>query len=288
MYTYLKAIINLPNGVKFFFLTELIIGIGGGIWGLNFNFLMKSKGFSLSEIGKIIAVSPLVTALFSLPAGYLCDRSGYKRSMIAGCASRAAAMFIAFLADSTGLIYLSRILTGIGDSFVLTSSYPYITSMVTEEKRSMVYSLLFSCMMFSSFLGSTAGGFLLKVIKDSDRYEISIIIAFIIMFVVTIMRCFLPKASVKREKGEKARIYIPRQKFLFAYLLNDFIGFISYFIGTSMLNLILRDVMKMSDSFTGITLGLSTIMSSVAVFIVPHVTSRFRGTKVGSLALWIL
>lgn len=269
MLSYLKSLRNLPNGVKYYFIMQIVMGIGSGIWNLNINYYLESRGFGTSEIGRIVAVGSVTTALFSILSGYLCDKYGYKRNIITGCILKTAAMFSLYFFIPQNTVYIILFINGIGDSMILTCSYPYITSMAEEKDKSTVYTLLFSCLMFSLFLGNTFGGFLLNYLPKVNRYENSILVSAVLTGAALIMLRMLPVTTKSRNMGVK--LYIPFQRSVLSYLFFDFLGYASYFLSYSMLNLISRDFIGIPEQSTGLVLGALSVMSSIAVFIVPPV-----------------
>jgi MFS transporter, DHA1 family, multidrug resistance protein len=278
MYLYLMSLKNLPKGVKYYLLTQVVMGIGMGIWNLNLNYYLAYRGFDTAYIGRIIAVGPISTALFSIFSGYLCDRYGFKRNMVLGCLVKTIAMLAIYISIPKNIVYISRFLNGIGDSMIFTCSYPYITALVKKEQKSMVYSLLFSCMMFSQFLGNTAGGLLLNVWTKADRYGNSILVSAIFVGIVVFMRNLIPQTPVNTANIRR-KFYIPKQKSILLYLLFDFIGFAGYFLSYSMLNLICRDSIGLPAWETGLVTGGLTVMSSIAVFVIPPITNVFGRVK---------
>ncbi|HEX9060999.1 MAG TPA: MFS transporter [Clostridia bacterium] len=286
MRSYLKSLKNLPFGVKYFFLIQIIMGIGTGIWNFNINYYLESRGFGTSEIGRIVAVGSVTTALFSILSGYLCDRYGYKKNIITGCLLKTAAMFSVYFLVPENTVYIILFINGIGDSMILTSSYPYITSMVGDEEKSTAYTLLFSCTMFSFFLGNTSGGFLLTLWSKASRYENSILVSAVLVGTALLMLRLLPGTTANRNIGIK--IYIPGQRSVLSYLFFDFMGYAGYFLSYSMLNLICRDFIGIPEHKTGLVLGALSVMSSIAVFLVPPAASKFGRVKLGMVILVVL
>ncbi|KNY29695.1 MFS transporter [Pseudobacteroides cellulosolvens] len=283
MKDYLKQIIKLPTIVKFFLLSELVMGLGMGIWNLNLNFFLSSKGLGSAEIGKIVSIGTFSTALFAIFCGYFCDRAGYKISMISGCAIKILSMLLTAAAASHTLLYTGRVLNGLGDCLIMVCIYPYITSLVSEKSRNIVYTLLFSITMLSPFFGSIASGVLYKHINS---YGSLIIISTFIAGTASLLRLILPGHL----KGNPAplKLYLPKSKFIIFYLIYEFLGYSSYFLAYSMLNLIFMDFIKISYEFTGFILGLMKLTSGVAIFLVPVIAQRFNRFNTNTAVILLL
>lgn len=281
MNEYIKQITKLPGNVKFFIFTEIIMGLGMGIWNLNLNFFLSSKGMPTDKIGSIVSVGTFSTALFALLCGYFCDRLGYRVSMILGCILKAAAMLGTVAVDSTGYLYFLRGINGLGDCFVMVCMYPYITSLVESKFRNTVYSLTFSTTMLSLFFGNVISGYLSSYLST---YKQSILVSAIIISIGALLRGFLPKVEkVTMPKG--LRIYVPKQNFVRAYLLYELLGYWGYSLLYSMMNLICRDFLNLPDQDTGLVLGSMTLASGIALFIVPVLSNKFSRTRINTTIL---
>jgi predicted MFS family arabinose efflux permease len=287
MSDYIRMILKIPKTVKLYFFTELFMGLGFGIWGLNMNFYLVSKGIDMAAIGRINAVSPLMAAAFSLFSGYFCDKYGYRKMMFTGSIIKIFTMIVTIFTGRLELLFAARAINGIGDSFILTSTYPYVLSMVHEKDKNNVYCLLFSCSLFSVFAGNVAGGFAGGFFNDGMRYVYTLLIGTGIISIAAYLRFLLPDGG-SRPEGKKAGLYIPKMKFVIRFLIFDFFGYISYFLAYSMLNLICRDIMRLTEPETGLILGLSIVMSSISNFFVPPLVARHSRHNVTSTVLIIL
>ena len=215
------------------------MGLGMGIWNLNLNFFLSSKGMGSAEIGKIVSIGTFSTALFAIFCGYFCDRAGYKISMLSGCAIKILSMLLTATAVPEILLYTARVLNGLGDCLIMVCIYPYITSLVPEKSRNMVYTLLFSITMLSPFFGSIASGVLYKHINS---YGSLIFIGTLIAGIAAALRLILP--GHLKGKPASLKLYLPKRKFILLYLLYEFFGYCSYFLAYSCLTLYLWTLLE--------------------------------------------
>lgn len=288
MCDYIKQILKLPGSVKYFILTDMIMKFGMGIWNINLNFFLASKGMSMSEIGRVVSVGSLSTAVFAVVCGLLCDKNGYKKSMLTGCGLKALAMLWTAFAKPGILLYSARSLNGLGDCFILVCAYPYITSMVRMENKNTVYSLLFATSMFSMFLGNVFAGLCLSSEGWNNGFVV-IIISACIVAAVAVLRSFLPETTAK--KSNNLKLYLPRKSYIKAYLIFDFIGYAGYFLAYSMMNIIYKEMIGLSIWSTSVVIGFSTVAASLAVFMAPPIRKKYGGVRVSTnilLALVVL
>ncbi len=267
---YIKEIIKLPGSVKFFIITEIIMGLGMGIWSLNLNFFLLSRGMLSDQIGLVVSVGTFSTAIFAIFAGGLSDSLGYKRCMLAGFLLKVLAMAGTAVVPASMLLYLLRGINGLGDCFVMVCAYPYITSLVDEKSRNMVYGLLLSTSMLSLFLGNIISGILTESFRS---YGAMILISAVIVCFVAVLRFFLP-ARPGKVTVFSTKLYFPRQNYIKVYLVYELLGYCCYFLAYSMVNVVCKSKMGLSDGITGLVTGMMTLVSGIAIFSIPAVTSK--------------
>lgn len=267
---YFKEIIKLPYSVKFFIITEIIMGLGMGIWGLNLNLFLLSRGMLSDQIGLVVSVGTFSTAIFAIFAGGLSDSLGYKRCMLAGFLLKVLAMAGTAVVPASILLYLLRGINGLGDCFIMVCVYPYITSLVDEKSRNMVYGLLFSTSMLSLFLGNIISGILTESFRS---YGGMILISAVIVCLVAILRFFLP-ARLGKGTAFSIKLFFPRQNYIKVYLVYELLGYCCYFLAYSMVNVLCKSNMGLSDGITGLVTGMMTFVSGIAIFSIPVVASK--------------
>lgn len=160
MKNYILTIVRFPFAVKWFLVTEILFGLGIGIWNVSLNFHLKSLGFSDIHIGGVLAFGSFFTAIFSLIAGELGDRLGFHPAMIMGCILKGAGIVIIAVSPSIISVFAGQIIISLGDSLVLSSEFPFLLGLVEEKHRNTVYSLLISIFLFAMFIGNLSGGFM--------------------------------------------------------------------------------------------------------------------------------
>lgn len=241
-----------------------------GIWSLNLNFFLMSRGMLSDQIGLVVSAGTFSTAIFAIFAGGLCDSLGYKRCMLAGFLLKVLAMAGTAIVPAGILLYLLRGINGLGDCFIMVCAYPYITSLVGEKSRNMVYGLLFSTSMLSLFLGNIISGLLTESFRS---YGAMILMSAVIICTVAVLRFFLPARSGSGT-AFRLKLYFPRQSYIKVYLIYELSGYSCYFLAYSMLNVICKSRMGLSDGITGLVTGTMTLVCGIAIFLIPAVTSK--------------
>ena len=106
----------------------------GMIWGL-LPLLLKSKGFSLAQIGTIVAIYPMVWGLLQLGTGKLADVWNKKDMLIGGMLLQGMAIISMVWAFSFNAFMVLSILLGLGTALVYPTFLAAITQNTTPQQR---------------------------------------------------------------------------------------------------------------------------------------------------------
>lgn len=106
----------------------------GMIWGL-FPILLASKGFSLAEVGKVVAIYPIVWGLGQLITGKLADICVKKSMLFWGMLLQGIAIITMIFAASFIQFTLLSILLGIGTAVVYPTFLAAIADYTHPEQR---------------------------------------------------------------------------------------------------------------------------------------------------------
>ena len=106
----------------------------GMIWGL-LPLLLKSKGFSLAQIGTIVAIYPMVWGLLQLGTGKLADVWNKKDMLIGGMLLQGMAIISMVWAFSFNAFIVLSILLGLGTALVYPTFLAAITQNTPPQQR---------------------------------------------------------------------------------------------------------------------------------------------------------
>ncbi len=287
MKQYLRNIINLPFSVKLFLITEALFGFSIGVWNLTLNFHFKVNGLSDINIGTVVSFGLFITAVVSVFAGILSDKIGYRPIMTLGCLIQGMGMiFLALFPDNT-LAYIGQFIYGFGYAFILASEFPFITGLVEERFKQLVYNLLIGTYLLAMVFGSMIGGVLPSWMHNSQNpYFLAILLSGICFILMGIGRSMLPAYRAPL-KSQRSFFTIIMNKKILSYIIYGIITSTFLNMINSMLNLIFRDRYKLPDSTIGIIFSIISIVGSIAAFIVPYLAGRFKGANVAVVTMII-
>lgn len=142
----------------------------GMIWGL-FPLLLATKGFSLSQIGIIVAIYPGVWGLGQLVSGKLSDRLSKKSMLFTGMLVQSLAILPMIFASSFFQFILLSIMLGIGTATV----YPTFMAAIADYTHPVQRAKTIGVFRLWRDLGYAIGALLTGIIADLFNVNASII-----------------------------------------------------------------------------------------------------------------
>lgn len=287
MRQYFRSILGLPLAVKWFLLTEMVFGLSIGIWSINLNFHLKSFGFVDLGVGSILAFGSVTTAAFSFFAGGLCDRIGFHPAMLYGCIIKGGGMVVIAFSQSPVSAYAGFLIMSLGDSFVLSSEFPFILSLVEEKLKDTVYNLLICAFLFAMFFGNIAGGYLPGLFEGmGDIYFIPVLLCGLLFVLLGIARSFLPRRKVEYI-SKKISFDMLKDTKILMFLLYGLVMSLAFNILGSMLNIVYRDSFQLGENTVGLIFSVATVVMFISSFLVPIIIKHWKSenTAVAAMAM---
>lgn len=122
--------------------------------------IVHDFGAGGKTFGFLIATFAFAQFLFSPLAGDLSDRYGRKKSIVFGLILFSSAQFLFAFSNHLALLYVSRLIGGIGGAFLIPSIMAFVADITTVETRAKGMGRLGAAMSFGFVVGPGAGGFL--------------------------------------------------------------------------------------------------------------------------------
>jgi len=148
-----------PNA-RLYLLSVILTGLGFGVYRLLFNFYILSLDYSESFLGTLITVNSFVALLGALPAGFVSDALGRKRTLLLGSGLSVLSIAgVVLWRHSLGFVAMN-VLSGIGQSLIGVTGSPFLMENSREEERSYLFSFSFGLQTLAGFAGNWLGGHL--------------------------------------------------------------------------------------------------------------------------------
>ncbi|WP_142826758.1 MFS transporter [Planococcus soli] len=110
--------------------------------------------------GLMIAIFAAAQFVFSPIAGKWADQHGRRKMIIYGLLGLTISMFVFYASDSIWVLYLSRVIGGVGAAMLIPAIFAYIADITTFDQRAKGTSLVSAAMSLGIVVGPGIGGFL--------------------------------------------------------------------------------------------------------------------------------
>lgn len=121
---------------------------------------LKSIGQGGTAAGLMIAIFAGAQLIMSPIAGKWADQYGRRIMIIAGLSGLALSMFVFYLSDSVGILYVSRVIGGVGAALLIPAIFAYVADITTMDQRAKGNSFISASMSLGIVIGPGIGGFL--------------------------------------------------------------------------------------------------------------------------------
>lgn len=109
--------------------------------------------------GLMIAIFAAAQFLFSPIAGKWADQYGRRKMIIYGLLGLTISMFVFYASDLIWVLYISRVIGGIGAAMLVPAIFAYIADITTFDQRAKGTSLVSAAMSLGIVVGPGIGGF---------------------------------------------------------------------------------------------------------------------------------
>ena len=160
---YLGKLRRFQGNARLYLLSTTLSGVGFGIFRLLFNFFVLSfrpadPRYDESLLGQLVMASSLAALAGALPAGYLADRLGRKRSLLLSGAVVSATVVSMVLWPHPLNFYLMHVLQGLAQSLGAVTAGPFLMENSSEEERTYLFSFQVGLQTLAGSLGNWFGG----------------------------------------------------------------------------------------------------------------------------------
>lgn len=137
---------------------EFLVWTAHGIFGVLFNLYLVEAGKSESFVGTAIASSAVGMVIAALPAGWLADHWGRRRTLMLGAVLEGAGHLVRALSTDSSLVLGAGFAAGLGQSFFQIAAAPFLTDHSTPRERTHLFSVFFASALLAGVFGNAIGG----------------------------------------------------------------------------------------------------------------------------------
>ncbi len=208
---------NSSNYIMIVFLTACIfINFGrNSIATLFSQFLYLESGFNISSdiLSYIVNIQSLAIILMGLLVGRIGKRIGTQHFLLAGTGLAVIALLLIPLANEIVVIYISNFMRGCSEVIINASSYAFVSTLISPEKRGKYFGIFNATFILSWGLAGTLisgplADFLIFVgLTEIFAYKMTFIVGAIITLVGFIILIWLFFRVVNNNNSKHSSAY---------------------------------------------------------------------------------
>ncbi len=257
------TIINLTRPVITLFATEL--------------------GASVFEIGILTAAFAFLPLILPIHAGKIADRIGDRLPVLLGFIGLTIAMAIPYFYHTMWDLYLSQIIVGIANIFIVVSLQNVLGNATTPENRDNYFSWFGMATALGVLVGPIIGGYISEHFSYADAFLVSVFISFFTMLFafkipVIIKENNTVKAGLLSSVGLLKMPVLRNALFSSALVLYSRDIFVAYFP-------LYAKQYDISDSTIGWIIAVQGLAMLLIRFALPQITSLLGRDKVLSISI---
>ena len=274
-----------PNARKyllFVFLTTL----NAGIYGVIFNLYILRLGFGEDFLGLILSISATSMGLFSIPAAFVCDRLGRKRTLLLSSVLSAISLFFLYNTTTPELLVLFSLASGMASALGLVTGSTFLLENSTTEERMYLFSMSSLIYTFSLLSGNMLGGFLPDILADlisaqsgsAISYRLTLYVSLVATVASLLPLAYVAEKNSEENNGIRGQLNIYRSIFKSKVIRQMTLFYCLYGVGwgTSLpyFNVYFDTVLGASANQIGIIFSVSQVFMILGYFLVPVLTER--------------
>lgn len=282
IHDFLDAARHFSRPARFYLFSEFLVWTAHGVYSVLFNLYLVEAGFPESFVGRAISVNAIGLALAALPAGFLAERWGRRRSLLLGAVLEGVGHLLRASSAHGPTLLATGFFIGVGQSFFQIAAAPFLSEHSTPRERTHLFSTFFAAALVAGVVGSALGGVspkLVQMVAPSTSlfvaYRLTLFAAagLALFSLVPLLRMGrLPEKPLGHDEEkptpEQARALVP-------------IGFNALLIGMGaglvipFMNLYFKDRFDCSSATIGTLFSIAQIFTATASLLGPALARRF-------------
>jgi MFS family permease len=155
---FVEAARSFSRPARLYLGSEFLMWTAHGIFAVLFNLYLVEAGAGERFVGQAIASSALGLVAAALPAGWLADRWGRRRTLMLGAALEGVGHLVRALTVEPGVVIGAGFATGMGQALFQIAAAPFLTEHSTPRERTHLFSSFFAAALVAGVVGNALGG----------------------------------------------------------------------------------------------------------------------------------
>lgn len=234
--------------------------------------------------GLMISIFAGAQLVMSPIAGKWADKYGRRIMIIAGLSGLALSMFVFYFSDSIGILYVSRVIGGVGAALLVPAIFAYVADITSMDQRAKGNSLISAAMSLGIVVGPGIGGFLAEFGLKMPLLVSALVGVVAVVFSALVLKESKPEGVSASEVKSEPMVKEIAQSFKKPYFIPLVItlvmsfGLLAY---ESVLGLFVDDQFAASpQDIAWMITGTGIVSVIIQLFVVDKVVRRFGETNV--------
>ncbi|MBS4210065.1 MFS transporter [Bacillus sp. FJAT-50079] len=180
---------------------------------------LMSIGEGGTAAGLMIAIFAGAQLIVSPIAGKWTDQYGRRKMIIWGLGGLALSMFVFYFSDSLIVLYLSRVIGGVGAALLVPAIFAYVADITTMDQRAKGNSYISASMSLGIVIGPGIGGFLADFGLKVPLLVSAIVGLVAVAFSAIVLKESMPEGSYVPEEHNDSMIKKIGQSFSKPYFI---------------------------------------------------------------------
>jgi MFS family permease len=261
---------------------EFLMWLAHGIFSVLFNLYLVEAGANEGFVGRAISASALGMVVAALPAGWLADRWGRRRTLMLGVALEAVGHLLRALSTGGSVVYSAGFIAGLGQSLFQIAAAPFLTDHSTPRERTHLFSMFFASALLAGVIGNAVGGVLPALVRAVvpavslfTAYRVALLVGALFAAAAALPLLALRGLAEPRPSADAAPPTAHETRQLWPIALNAALigcgaGFVIPFM-----NLYFKNRFACTSAQIGMFFGLAQVLTAAATLAAPAVARRF-------------
>lgn len=282
---------HVPYNAKMFLTGMVLSGLGDGITMTVAQLYFLSIGLSGSDFASVFMLKAIGTALVTIPAGFLADRFGKRRVLIAGFSFFSVGIVGLLTTSNLTLLKIAAVLLGLADSTHVVLG-PLYSSFFSIDEMDRAFGFKGFLSIISIAIGSMMGVVPPLLVRRyglsfSDAYWVLFALA-VVFFVARVPFFLLASREVNGSRlGKRLVLSAESRITLGKFLVLSVVSLVGYEVFFSFFPLFLKTKYNAESDALGLMFTLSWAASALANIVSPRISSKIGTVNTVSLAFLV-
>lgn len=285
---YLASLSSFSRNARLYLIGSFISNIVQGAFGALLNLYAVELGYGNDFVGILVSVQMFATGFGSLPASFICDRLGRKKSLIIAALTIGLGTLGMAWSRATWSLILFKAIYGFAFAFQSVTIAPFLMENSTPKERAHLFGVNFASHTFAMMIGNFGSGLIADALIEPYgallSYRITLTVfavgvmaaAFCYSFIKDQQSACGPSGKEAIIKGLSEAISLKEARQLIVY--NLLIGFGAGMV-VPFFNVFLSQKLSATAREVGLVLAVSQIITGLASLVAPIMVGKMGKIK---------